>query len=237
MEIAADRLHPNTGAQTCQLGQRPSLRSDGAVECFERPDTQADTLYACATGMEFYECEAEGACEGGSSLPHPVEYVDPVDTWLPNRRRLAEGAEAATANSTCRNGHVGVLCAQCSPGFVMNKQRLCEECPESTMMVYVAGAALLVGVVALYSYVDGGSSSGDADLEEDNAPWCACCRVGCCKPQATAKTKKRTAKKKLSRTPSLMAYAKALVSGIIEQPDKFMLLVSFVQVRPCVLAG
>lgn len=230
-ELQADRLHPTTGLAVCHMGQRPSVRSDGAYECTERPDTSPELLYACVTGMEFYECEAEDACEGGSSAPHPVDYTDPVDTWLPNRRRLSVAPVVnTTSNSTCREGHESVLCAQCSAGYVLNKDKLCEECPESTVLVYLAVAALVIGALALYWYVDGGGAVAEDTIKEQSGPWCSCCRCGPCKPRTLAASQ-TLIRKRMRRTPSLAQYLKSLIDGVIEQPDKAMLLISFVQVR------
>ena len=231
-ELVADQRHPTTGLEVCHLGQRPAVRSDGAYECTARPNTSPELLYACATGMEFYECEAPNACVGGSSAPHPVDYVDPVDTWLPSRRRLGAAAANTTSNSTCRPGHEGVLCAQCLDGYVLNKEKLCDECPESTLLVYLAVAGLTISMLALFWYVDGGGAGSEEKLERTTGPWCSCCRCGPCTPRDSM-GRDALISNRMSRTPSLVEYVKSLVDGVIEQPDKVMLLISFVQVRCC----
>lgn len=226
------RRHPATGEAVCHLGQYASVRGDASLECLPTGDATEDELYACTTGLELYECPAEDACEGGGFQPHPVEYVDHVDTWLHARRLDADGPptrrlDVAGVNSTCRVGHMGVLCAQCEPGFVLNKQMLCDECPESNTIVYLVAAVVLCGLVAVYTYIDGGVSGDDDEIKTPSKARCSKCRCLCCKRVPTQSTQRRS---KMPRTPTFAQYINALVKGMIEQPDKVMLLVSFAQI-------
>ena len=217
-DIESARVHPTLGFAVCQLGQFPSIRNDGSLECVTDRSLNPDDLFACVTGMEFYECPTPDACLGGSWQPHAVEYVDPV-TWL-HPRRLAVMPVLA-ANSTCHDGHVGVLCSLCETNYVPNKQGMCEGCPSTNLVAYIVAAVVGIGLLLLYTYIDGGSPAAEVPAADSRR---GCC---CCRRTAQAGTTKRP---KMRRTPSLMQYASSLVKGVIEQPDKVMLLVSFMQV-------
>lgn len=227
-ELDALRRHPLSGVAVCHMGQHVTLRGDGSLECLVNSAAHEDTLYACTTGLELYECPAADACEGGSFEPHAVHYIE-VGTWLHAFRRLDELRGSARhvteePNSTCRAGHTGVLCAQCEPGFVLNKQMLCDACPESRAVMYLLAVAILVGLVLLFSHIDGDVATDGADNVESEGCLSKChCR--CLK-----RAPEHPARRRMPRTPTPSQYVKALVKGMIEQPDKVMLLVSFTQI-------
>ena len=223
------RLHPDTGVAVCNFGERPIVRNDGSVECESLPLSEAspELLFACGEGLELYElyeCPSEDACEGGSDTPHSDTLSHSPPTWF---RRLSEADEVANseveASTTCREGHVGILCARCEPNWVMSKSEVCEPCPENFLWLYATAIVGGTAVLGLWGYIDGGNP---IPTEEIAALFHRCCSCFVRKK----KKKKRKRLHKLHKSPPVVAYAKRVVKSVIEQPDKYMLLVSFVQV-------
>lgn len=185
--IWALRLHPTTGAPVCSLGQQATLRSDGVVACIVAPGLDQNDLYACTTGLELYECPVPDICLGGSSVPHTVVQ----ESLVPSRR-------LRTANSSCREGHSGVLCALCEPGYVANSRQLCELCPENKLQLYGIAVVVVLMFIALgYRVRSGGGSAASA-------------------PTRPASTTPRSAKGGVP----MRAYMTAFVQGTMKQPYK-----------------
>lgn len=231
--LLASRKHPETGQVACFIGQEAVLHNDGLLECTKMLGVDVDVLFACVTQTELYSCPSPDACMGGSDLPHAIAIQEPTDAWpykLERRLSVNEGSvHAFSANATCRPGHTGIMCSQCAPGFTMNKQLLCDVCPDTPLGLYVLGAATVVGIVALYSYVDGGDA--EDGLEDDGQTWMTWVQGKCqqCCRKAARKRKRARERTVKPRTPTLKMYLQYFFKGVMEQPDKMLLLMSFMQ--------
>lgn len=230
-------VHPTTGAEYCEYGQEAQLRGDGSVECVAITSATADELFACGTGYELYECPNAEACLGGSFAPHPLSTSANAGPTQEARRLRLDGDGSGIGNSTCRTGHTGVLCAECQEHFVLDRSLLCQPCPENNLLLYVVVVGLLGLAWALFTYVDGGCSDGYGAKKEPLATrlrarwqksrtgrWCAK-RCPCLKPG-----NKKVKVSVLKRRPPFRTLLRTFALGIVEQPDKVMMLVSFSQV-------
>ena len=207
------------------------------MECTPIGSATSDELFACGAGYELYECPNPEACLGGSFAPHSLETNANSASASTERRLRLEGGGSGVGNSTCRAGHTGVLCAQCLEHFVLDRSLLCQPCPENNMLLYLVVVGLLGLGWALFVYVDGGCSNGYGAKKEPMLSrlrgrmsksragrWCLhrcpCWRDGKKKAKVTV----------LKRRPPFRALVRTFALGIIEQPDKVMMLVSFSQV-------
>ena len=205
--IWAARLHPDTGHAVCAIGLQPNVRNDGRVTCVGVPNVKPDDLFACATGLELYECPAKAMCEGGSTMPH----TSPGAITVPDRR-LAEAETFTASNSTCRVGHTGVLCSLCEPGYIPNNQQLCEECPGSQMRLYGVATLLLIVVIALgFRVRSGGGSARDGRGDGTRR---------CCGRKIGGGTSMILSPRGRSQSAPMSAYVNAFVQGTMKQPYK-----------------
>ena len=196
------RRSPTTGEAVCHIGQYPTVRSDGSVECHKQSSVDEAVVFACTTGLELYPCPAAEACVGGSVSPHVPERVVATSTWF---RRLED-----EAHESCREGHTGVMCSRCEVDYVMDRQRMCNPCPASNAWLYVA-IIVVVGLFAvMWLFVDDGNPISEEHLVA-------------IKSRCTPRCVRRAPSKKVKTippSPTVAAYCRTLVEGIAAQPDK-----------------
>lgn len=224
--LDALRRHPDTGAIVCHHGEQPTVRVDGTVECNPQTQVSPEAMFACGTGFEMYPCPNPDACLGGASTPHDAELVTADSTWF--RRRLDESGDAR--GHTCREGHTGVMCARCETHFVLDKARLCSKCPENNAWLYLALVAVATASLFVFLYVDDGNPISDEHINECRGAIVDMLRCRCCRRSKTRRKSRKPTPRPLKPTPSLVAYVRSLIAGVLEQPDKLMLVVAFVQI-------
>jgi len=214
------------GNPQCAFGLYARQGSSGDVECEPVRDVDAEVLFACGMGLELYKCPVPEACRGGASFAHSAQSVSELPTWA-GRHLLRDNPDpdgTSPTASTCREGHIGPMCAECEQGFVMDKSQLCAPCPDHNMWLYAVGAAITVGGLLLGIHVYGGNPIPVEALRRTTMAKCVCRSRTAAKPRHSLGPKLRP------KRPPWSAYISCLTKAAMAQPDKYMMILSFVQI-------
>lgn len=239
----------NPTARVCAMGQQMFIRG-GEVECTRIDGADPNALLACLTEFELYECEVEGSCEGGGTVPHELDSSIHHTVWIAGNRRLQSTTARETArvleeqvnalNSTCRFGHEGVLCDVCINGYHRNSVRECVPCPEGSAGPVFAGIGAICLLVGLFMYVQNECSTATETAQActDRAARGATVLRRACGARVRSMTPKSIRRRMSSRRreapvrpyPSWHRYVTAFSAGLFLNEDRTMLFIGFIQV-------